>query len=54
MNNTISQGRFTVINMGNNGEVTNIFHLVFKLLYKQTRRHKRLFTIGVILQQMLD
>jgi hypothetical protein len=54
MNNAIGQGGFTVINVGNNGEITNVFHLIFKLLYKQLRRQKRLFTIGVILQQMPD
>jgi hypothetical protein len=54
MNDAIRQGGFTVINVGNNGKITNVFHLIFKLLYKQLRRQKRLFTIAVILQQMPD
>ena len=54
MNDAIGQGGFTVINVGNNGKITNVFHLIFKLLYKQLRRQKRLFTIAVILQQMPD
>lgn len=51
MDKTISQRRFTVVDVSNNGEVTDIFHVFFKR-YKQLKRRKR-FTIAVILLQML-